>query len=147
MVHGCTRSPPLLLFHHLVFIIVEITVKMTRAIYIAKWRVLPESCVKVSVGAFSWRNAEIWSHLALELSGPWCPSMLFGKPSLNKAWIWRSYLQPATFICPPCWWWYSNLHELRISLLGLMVKSFFFNLITVKPRAPGGFNPWGLHAV
>ena len=51
-VHGCTRSPPLLLFHHLVFIIVEITVKMTRAIYIAKRRVLPESCVKVSVGAF-----------------------------------------------------------------------------------------------
>ena len=38
---------------HSVFIIVEITVKTFRAIYIAKWHVFHASCVKVSVGAFS----------------------------------------------------------------------------------------------
>ena len=37
---------------HLVFIIVEITIKTFRAIYIAKWRVFHASCVKVWIGAF-----------------------------------------------------------------------------------------------
>ena len=45
-------SPPLLLFRNLVLIVVEITVKMFRVIYIAKRRVFHASCVKVSVNAF-----------------------------------------------------------------------------------------------
>ena len=39
-------------FRHLVFIVVEITIKTFRAIYIAKWRVFHASCVKVWMGAF-----------------------------------------------------------------------------------------------
>ena len=58
-IHGCTRSPPLLPFHHSVFIIVEVTIKTFRAIYSAKWRALAANYVKVCVGAFPKGTKEI----------------------------------------------------------------------------------------